>query len=328
LIAGIGALADPTAIGAILEQIGAPVLTTYQAAGLLPTGHPLCAGLYTSGAIERSIIDRADLIVTVGLDTVEPMPAPWYGSAPVISLDAATPASTFVPATHRHIGPVADTLRVLADPLSDHDWPADAGRVERERTHHLLRSCTVGTFGPIELVDAAARVAPDGILTTVDAGAHFLAVMPLWTALAPHRLLISNGLATMGFAVPAAIGAAVARPGEPVLAFVGDGGLSMTLAELETIARYRLPITVVVFDDAALSLIEIKQRGDQGGPGAVRYSPVDYAAVARAMGVPAVVADSAADVTAALGGGWDAPRLVDARIDPSPYRSIMSTVRG
>ncbi|MEY2958127.1 MAG: hypothetical protein RLZZ01_695, partial [Actinomycetota bacterium] len=310
------------------EQIGAPVLTTYQAAGLLPAGHPLWAGLYTSGAIERSIIDRADLVVTVGLDTVEPMPSPWYGSAEVISLDAEPPPSTFVPVDHRCLGPVVASLRTLVDALADHDWPVDVGRTERERTHERLRACSAGTFGPVELVDAAAAAAPSGIATTVDAGAHFLAVMPIWPALAPHRLLISNGLATMGFAVPAAIGAAIARPGEPVLAFVGDGGLSMTLAELETIARYRLPITVVVFDDATLSLIEIKQRSDQGGAGAVRYADVDYAAVARAMGIPAVVAESAADVAAALDGGWDGPRLVDARIDPGPYRAIMSTVRG
>lgn len=328
LIVGLGALCDSAAIRSHLDRIGAPVLTTYQAAGLLPAGHPSWAGLYTSGAIERAIIDRADLVVTIGLDPVEPMPAPWYGDAPVVALDAVPPASTFVPAVHRTIGPLADSLGALVAALSDHDWPADAGRSERARTHDLLRSCTAGTFGPVELVEAVAEVAPAGVSTTVDAGAHFLAVMPFWPTLAPHRLLISNGLATMGFSVPAAIGVAIARPGEPVLAFVGDGGLSMTLAELETIARYRLPITVVVFDDAALSLIEIKQRDDQGGPGAVRYAPVDYAAVARAMGVPGFDAESTADVTRLLSDGWDGPRLVDARIDPAPYRAIMSTVRG
>ncbi|MFZ9040152.1 MAG: thiamine pyrophosphate-binding protein [Ilumatobacteraceae bacterium] len=328
VIAGIGALVDAPSVRSALEQIGAPVLTTYQAAGLLPAGHRLWAGLYTSGAIEREINARADLVVTGGLDTVEPMPAPWYGSVPVISLDAELPPSSFVPVTRRCLGPVAASLRVLVDALADHDWPVDVGRTERERTHDLLRGCTAGTFGPLELVDAVLAAAPDGIITTVDAGAHFLAVMPIWPVLAPHRLLISNGLATMGFAVPAAIGAAIARPGEPVLAFVGDGGLSMTLAELETIARYRLPITVVVFDDATLSLIEIKQRSDQGGAGAVRYADVDYAGVARAMGLSAVVAESAADVAGALEGGWDGPRLVDARIDPGPYRAIMSTVRG
>ncbi|MFP5489077.1 MAG: thiamine pyrophosphate-binding protein, partial [Acidimicrobiia bacterium] len=257
VVAGLGALDGAEMVRAELESIGAPVLTTYQAAGLLPAGHPLWAGLYTSGAIERAVLDRADLVVTVGLDTVEPMPTPWHGSQPVIALDATPPASSFVPATHRVIGPVTESLTALARGLGDHRWEADAGRVERERTIEAVRSCSDGSFGPIELVEAVVAATPREATTTVDAGAHFLSVMPLWPAAAPHRLLISNGLATMGFALPAAIGAAIARPGEPIVAMVGDGGLSMTLGELETIARYRLPITIVLFDDAALSLIEI-----------------------------------------------------------------------
>ena len=82
---------------------------------------------------------------------------------------------------------------------------------------------------------------PAQATATVDAGAHFLAIMPFWPAAAPLRLLISNGLATMGFALPAAIAAALARPGLPVVCMVGDGGLAMTLAELETLARLQLP---------------------------------------------------------------------------------------
>ena len=70
-----------------------------------------------------------------------------------------------------------------------------------------------------------------------------------------------------------------------MVCMVGDGGLAMTLAELETMARLRLPVTVVVFDDAALSLIEVKQKPGQGGAAAVRFAPVDYAQVAAAMGL-------------------------------------------
>jgi acetolactate synthase-1/2/3 large subunit len=151
--------------------------------------------------------------------------------------------------------------------------------------------------------------------------------MPFWPAADPLRLLISNGLATMGFALPAAIAAALARPG-PVVCMVGDGGLGMTLAELETVARLDLPITVVVFDDAALSLIEVKQGAGHGGERAVRYADVDFAAIARAMGIEAFVAGTAADVSRALDRPWDGPRLVDARIDPAPYAGLIKVTRG
>jgi acetolactate synthase I/II/III large subunit len=171
-------------------------------------------------------------------------------------------------------------------------------------------------------------LAPQGTIATVDAGAHFLAIMPFWPSLEPLQLLISNGLATMGFAVPAAIAAALAKPGSPVVCMVGDGGLAMALAELETISRLRLPITVVVFDDAALSLIEVKQKAGQGGEAAVRFAPVDYAQVAAAMGLESVMVTTAAEATKALTGGWDAPRLIDARIDPATYTRLIAATRG
>jgi acetolactate synthase-1/2/3 large subunit len=152
--------------------------------------------------------------------------------------------------------------------------------------------------------------------------------MPFWPATEPLRLLISNGLATMGFALPGAIAAALARPGRPVVCMVGDGGLAMTLAELETLARLQLPVTVVVFDDAALSLIEVKQKPGQGGSSAVRFQSVDYALIASAMGLDSAVVTTSAEVAAVLADGWHRPRLIDARIDPSTYAGLIAATRG
>ena len=180
---------------------------------------------------------------------------------------------------------------------------------------------------PVDLVHAVRRCAGDARLT-VDAGAHMLAAMPLWPARRPHGVLISNGLATMGYALPAAIGAALARPGERVVCLTGDGGLGMVLAELETLARLALPVTVVVFDDAALSLIALKQRAEQGGPSAVRSTPVDFAASPRAMGVPAATADDVAGVAAALRGPARARSCSTPAIDPASYRHLMGVSRG
>ena len=128
-----------------------------------------------------------------------------------------------------------------------------------------------------------------------------MAIMPMWPVTAPQQLLISNGLATMGYAVPAAIGAALARPGDPVVALTGDGGLGMCLAELETIARRNLPIVVVVFNDAELSLINIKRQPHHGDDRSVAYAPIDFGVVANGMGLHSVVAESAAEVDRVLG---------------------------
>ncbi|MGB5755916.1 MAG: thiamine pyrophosphate-dependent enzyme, partial [Acidimicrobiales bacterium] len=162
----------------------------------------------------------------------------------------------------------------------------------------------------------------------VDAGAHFLAVMPFWPVAEPGRLLISNGLATMGYAVPAAIAAGLANPGQPVLCLVGDGGLGMTAAELETIARLDLPVTVVVFNDSTLSLIRIKQQTAHGGPEIVSYRETDFAAIARGFGLRGTVVHDRAGLARAVVGRWDRPHLIDARIDPSPYPRLLQLTRG
>jgi len=133
----------------------------------------------------------------------------------------------------------------------------------------------------------------------------------------------------MGYAVPAAVGASLARPGEPVVALTGDGGLSMVLAELETIARLDLPVTVVVFNDSALSLIEIKQGPSSGGPNAVHYLPTDFAAIAIASGLEGITVGSVDElVTVCRSSDWSRPRLIDARVDPSAYPRLLAATRG
>jgi acetolactate synthase I/II/III large subunit len=326
-IVGLEANASSDAVLAAIERLGCPVLTTYQAAGVVPEGHPQLAGLFTSGVIESLLLNDADLIVTIGFDQVEPMPTAWRYDVPVVAISEMVACATLAPITIEVLGPLAPSLdRVITTKCAG--WRHDSGALALALARSVLAGTTAGNFGPLELAAAVAAAAPPGTIATVDAGAHFLAIMPFWPATEPLQVLISNGLATMGFALPAAIAAALARPGRPVVCMVGDGGLAMTLAELETLARLQLPVTVVVFDDAALSLIEVKQKQGQGGSAAVRFAPVDYAQVASAMGLAAKVVTTATEAAAALRNGWDRPRLIDARIDPSTYASLIAATRG
>jgi acetolactate synthase-1/2/3 large subunit len=325
----LGAEAIPwtTAVRAAVVRSGAPAFTTYHAKGLVPDSAPFTAGLFTNGASERPLLEQADLIVAVGLDPVEPIPAEWRYAAPVVALHPWKLADPYYEPAVELNGPVADGLAALEDAWRS-DWPADAGRAAKTATRAAL-AVESGAFTPHQVVDGLRRAAPAGTLLTVDAGAHFLVAMPLWDAEAPRDVLISNGLATMGFSVPAAVGAALGRPGRPVVCLVGDGGLGMTLAELETIARLDLPITVVVFNDGALSLIEVKQRPEHGGAAAVRYQPIDFGTVARGLGLAATVVEDAGALDRALTGDWPAaPRLIDARIDPSAYAHVIKVTRG
>jgi acetolactate synthase-1/2/3 large subunit len=135
----------------------------------------------------------------------------------------------------------------------------------------------------------------------------------------------------MGYALPAAIAAALCAPRAPVVAFTGDGGLGMTLAEVETAVRLGLRVIVVVFNDAALSLIQIKQKPTgQGGAEAVRYRPTDFAAAAVAMGAAGAAVGTERDLAAALADALrrPGPTVIDASVDPACYPAVIDLSRG
>ncbi len=185
-------------------------------------------------------------------------------------------------------------------------------------------------LAPHRVAQMTRELTAAGSIATVDAGAHMFQATTYWQALEPGELLISNGLATMGFALPAAIAAQLVHPDRRVVCFTGDGGLMMVASELETVARLRLPLLIVVFNDEALSLIEVKQeqKGFEGV--SMRYVGPDLRALARAFGLRAFTATDEATLHAALVAAQTAPgpALIDARVDPSGYRRMLEIVRG
>jgi acetolactate synthase I/II/III large subunit len=310
-----------------VDDVACPVMTTYQARGVVPDRFPNAAGVFTNGEIERPLIASADLIITIGLDPVELIPADWAYEAPVVSLVPCLVPDPYFEPTAEVIGPIDESLGALGSAVDAHGWGADEAVEHRRRA---LESLRIGgrELGPADVVEAIDEVLSGDVTVTVDAGAHMLVAVPMLTINRPRGLLISNGLATMGYAIPAAVAAALARPGEPVVALTGDGGLGMVVSELETIARLDLPVAVVVFNDAALSLIEIKQGPDHGGAGAVRYRDIDFAGVAMAMGMPASRVDERSELDEVLRQIGEGPHLIDVRVDPSSYRHVIRVTRG
>jgi len=317
---------------AFAEALPAPVLTTYKAKGALPDPHPLAMGVFTGGVLEEPVVGRADLIIAFGLDTVELIPRRWSYSASVLSLVRSPSGERdfFTPALEV-VGDLGAMLEELAPRLHQHhaDWDVvEVDRLRRER----LRALEIGVPGlaPHRVVQIARELTPAGTIATVDAGAHMFQAAEYWQAVEPGEFLISNGLSTMGFALPAAIAAQLVYPEQRVVCFTGDGGFMMVAAELETAARLRLPITVIVFNDAALSLIEIKQEQKGYAGASMRYAGPDLAALARSFGVTSWSATDEAGFTSAFLAAQRAPgpTLIDARIDASGYRKMLEIVRG
>jgi acetolactate synthase I/II/III large subunit len=337
-VAGVGARGSllTKALARLVAAHDVPVLTTYKARGVIDDRNPNFAGVATGATAEASLLEAADVVIGIGLDPVELIPAPWPHPAPVVLLGSwAIDDSTYF--GDRLSGEVVGDLPALVDGLAEvvrSDWPRGDAQQHRARALDAIRSVVpadpVG-LTPQEVVTIAREAAPAGTIATIDAGAHMLPAVPLWEVEAPGELLISNGLATMGFSLPAAIAAALVEPSRHVVCFTGDGGLGIALAELETLARVNGNVIVVVFNDAALSLIAIKQSADgHGGPTAVSYARTDFAAVAAGFGIGGErVSDPASYRTAFEAALRRAgPSLLDVAVDPSSYPAILAAIRG
>lgn len=331
VLVGVGARHEAAAIRAVLRGTHVPVLQTYKAKGTVADSAPQAAGLITGATAEATVLRAADAILAIGLDAVELIPGPWPYPAPVLSLSPWPDNSSAIKPVAAAVGPLRELLAGL-QPLADGFDPDFAQRERRRGLDVLCAGPATGRgIPPWEVVRTLRASAPAGSVATVDAGAHMLVAMPLWTTENPGEVLVSSGLATMGFALPAAIAAALARPGARVFCLTGDGGLGMVLAELETVARLRLPVTIAVFNDSALSLIKIKQRpSGHGGAGAVSYSPTDFAAMAAAVDIPSARVTSqeqlAEQARASL--AVDGPVLLDVLLDASGYPHVFDAIRG
>jgi acetolactate synthase-1/2/3 large subunit len=337
LLLGPGAIPQAAAIRAALVGRGIPALHTYRARGIIPDPADEAAGLVTGGTMEWPLLAAADLIIGLGVDEAEMIPAPWdYAARTILITEPAAsppgPCGYFTGAAKLRM-PLSRAAQVLAAGPG-HDWPPGAGRAAKADAAARLAAAAIaspGLLAPQQVVAAARACTPPETIATVDAGAHMLVAMPLWEVPEPRRLLTSSGLATMGYALPAAIAAALCAPQAPVVAFTGDGGLGMTLAEIETAVRLSLRVIVIVFNDAALSLIKLKQKpAGQGGDEAVSYRPVSFAAVATAMGAAGAAVTTEQGLATALAAALrrPGPTVIDASVDPAGYLAVMDLSRG
>ncbi len=336
IVAGLEARSDAAsaALRSLAQALGCPVMTTYKAKGAIADTDPLAVGCFTGASSDSRCLEKADLLILFGLDPIELLPGPWRFEGPILALAAplaphddhaypAAPAAALTGALDR----AAAALVEEAEPAG---WSEPEIAALRSRLRAGL-AMTGGSGRTAEDVVTAVRgAAPAGARITVDSGAHMFAAMGLWPADEPGDVLKSNGLSTMGFALPAAIAAALEEPERPVIAMTGDGGLHMCLAELATAARLGCRIVVVVFNDSRLSLIDIKQQRQQRESRGVRFGAMDHAAIARGLGCRGWRVDASAPLAQALAHAFagEGPALVDATVDPDAYNAQYEALRG
>jgi acetolactate synthase-1/2/3 large subunit len=332
VIVGLGArrCEDAAAIRALCDRRHVPAMVTYKAKGIVPDDHEWFGGVFTHGTIERPLIDESDLLIGVGLDPVELLPRRWTQEQPIVYCGPWPVEDRHVPFVDQIVSDVVTGAQRIETLLSTSDW--DMAGVRRHADEQRQRICVTcdGLSAQRVVQVAAGRLAGVAGRVTVDAGAHMFPATTLWPINVPNGMLISNGLSTMGFALPAAIGAALADRARPVVALTGDAGLLMCVGELVTAVRERLRIIVIVFSDASLSLIEIKQQARQLSPAGVALGAIDWPRLAESVGMAGLAAGSEVEleraVEQAIGSG--AACLIEATIDRSNYGAMLRAVRG
>lgn len=331
VLVGLGALWDraSAALVRFAEQLGAPVMTTTKAKGVIPEDHPLRAGALIGGLIERELVSQADLIVAVGLDGVELQPKPWPYSAPVLAVSNTQSTDALVPASPELVGNVKALLESLAEfAPAGSGWGEAAAREYRQQLNDALEVPATG-LAPARLVEIARDVLPRNTVASCDAGASRLLVVQKWQAYGPREFLTSNGLATMGYAIPGGMAARLAHPDRPVVCFTGDGGFLMAIAELHTAVREKLPIVVVVFDDQEIGLIRVKQEIKGLQPYGIGLGGIDWEKVAQGVGADGITVATESALADALSAavGSERPVVIGARIDRSGYVAQFNALR-
>jgi acetolactate synthase I/II/III large subunit len=309
VLAGHGAAragASQALIG-FAEALNIPVATTFNGKGVFPDDHPLALG--TVGFMRHDYVnfgfDRADVIVAVGyeLQEFDPVRINPSGTTKIIHIHRF-PAEVDA---HYDVAvglnsDIGRSLNALAEAIG-HKLPADGGeRIRELLAGELARGRGDGRFplAPARIVaDTRAALGREDIVL-VDTGALKMWMARLYPTYAPNTCLVSNGLSTMAWTVPGAIGAKIARPDAKVLVATGDGAFLMNSQEIETALRLRLPIVILIWVDDAYGLISWKMDLEIGHNVDTRFGNPDFTAYAESFGAKGYRIKSAGELLPTL----------------------------
>jgi acetolactate synthase-1/2/3 large subunit len=295
------------------------------AKGMIDEDHPLSLGCIERSCrqVQRKLLRSADLIVGLGYDTVEVEYEAWIADVPLLQIDIETvDVAPSVAVAHEVTGDLEASLTALAAmPAARHSWIPEAVAAHRRAFQAALRPASA-SFTAHAAIDAVRRALPRDGLLSFDVGAHTHQIASQWTAHAPKTFHITNGWSSMGFGLPGAIAAKLARPDLPVVCMLGDGCFQMTCGEVATARRLGLTLPVVVLDDRWLALIKVKQIRRQFPLYGTELQTQDYGEPPQHyFGVPAIGVRDAQALEAAVRQALTAngPTVIEAVVDSEHY---------
>ncbi|KAA0510756.1 acetolactate synthase large subunit [Enterobacter vonholyi] len=327
LYLGGGAINGADEIREFAEKANLPTTMTLMALGMLPKAHPLSLGMLgMHGARSTNyILQEADLLIVMGArfdDRAIGKTEQFCPNAKIIHVDIDRAELGKIKQPHVAIqGDVAEVLTQLipqTDATDRADWRQLVADLQREFPGAIpTEGDPLSHYG---LINAVAACVDDSAIITTDVGQH-----QMWTAQAyplnrPRQWLTSGGLGTMGFGLPAAVGAALANPDRKVICFSGDGSLMMNIQEMATAAENQLDVKIILMNNEALGLVHQQQSlfYKQGVFAATYPGMINFMQIAAGFGLHTCDLNAEEDAHAALQAAISrpGPALIHVRIDP------------
>ena len=308
------------------ETLKIPVVNTMMAKGVIPMDNPYA--MWTIGIPQRDyqnlILENADLVIAVGYDIVEFMPAKWNtdGERGIVHIDTMPADINKLYQTDVEVvGDISDSLEQIMRRTSRRSAPEWAFEIrEKMLAEHLSYEADDSfPMKPQRILQDVRKVMGRNDIVISDVGAHKMWIARHYQCYEPNTCMISNGFATMGIAVPGAVGAKLVYPDRKILAICGDGGFMMNCQELETAVRIGTPFVTLLFRDESYGLIKWKQLDQYGKSCGVDFTNPDFVKFAESMGAKGIRIEKAADLIPALEKAFTehVPVIIDCPVDYS-----------
>ncbi|MCY6960065.1 acetolactate synthase large subunit [Clostridium brassicae] len=325
-----------TALLDMVNRLNIPVANTFMGKGIVPYTHPL--SLWSIGLAQRDyvnrILEKVDLVIAVGYDIIEYAPKKWNPNGDIeiihISSEKAEINKCYIPKVEV-VGDIADSLYEITRRSSRQEIP-QYGLDIKEKLVNEYESYKDDDSFPMKpqkiLYDLRQVMGEDDIVVS-DVGAHKMWVARHYHCLKPNTCIISNGFASMGIAIPGAVGAKLVNPDKKVVAVTGDGGFMMNSQELETALRIGTPFVTLIFNDCNYGLIKWKQEEQFGECAFVDFTNPDFVKYAESMGLKGYRVNKAEELVPILKEALaqNVPAIIDCSVDYSENLKLSNQLK-
>lgn len=331
---------ETLAIRQLVEKTALPVVETFQAAGVI--SRELEAHFFGRVGLFRNqpgdmLLKRSDLVIAIGYDPIEYEARNWNAEkdARIIVIDEA-PAEIdpFMQPERELIGDISATLDLLTGSLEPQQVSEDAKEYLASLQAKLTERDIVqskgeaGILHPLEVINTLQSKVTDDMTVTVDVGSHYIWMARHFRSYEPRHLLFSNGMQTLGVALPWAISAALVRPNTQIVSVSGDGGFLFSAQDLETAVRKKLNIVHLIWNDGHYNMVEFQEKMKYQRASGVDFGPVDFVKYAKAFGAKGIRATSVEELEKALEEGFatEGPVIIDIPIDYRDNEKLGETI--